>query len=49
MSNKSDEQNRKEYDNIKIEWIIYNTVALYAYNGIRRKNKLWYKKSIQEV
>ena len=30
----------------KIEWIIYNTVALYAYNSLRLKNNLWY---VQEV
>ena len=42
MSNKNDEQNRKEYNNIKIEWIIYNTVALYVYNGIRQENNLRY-------
>ena len=46
MSNKNDEQNRKEYDNIKIEWVIYNTVVLYAYNSLRLKNNLWY---VQEV
>ena len=46
MSNKNDEQNRKEYNNIKIEWIIYSTVVLYAYNGIRQENNLWYVQKV---